>query len=277
MTLVNSQPQSGWELSNQPLSSESAMEAAACSADPSSNSYKLKQMGLFITSFSGHRDSPSTGPGARLIPWFLPGQGDYPDQKQSKYSSLRASSLSMKNSTTIYLSCLIEDITGELGYVSSILYSSFSTLLLYQAPFPNPPTSIKQPNNHYVYSSQTLHLLRWPARKGRSRSKCRSNFLPTIKYCTLSLQSLLLHQLSNLPKALNTNHNTHRSKYQTNFKPKKSFKTAVNLATTRLLNNQLHSKSINQNGSKRNVSIKSRTHKQLAGRVCNDKYMQYVR
>ena len=63
----------------------------------------------------------------------------------------------MKNSSTIYLSCLIEDITGELGYVYSILYSSLSTLPLYQAPFPNPPTSIKQTINYYVFSRQLRH------------------------------------------------------------------------------------------------------------------------
>ena len=160
MSLDNSQPQCGWELLNQQasvlVSSASTFEAvtAANAADSSHNGYRHKQIGLFNTSLADHRDPLSTGPGARLIPWFLPVYRGYPDQQQFNYSSLRASSPSKQNSSTIYLSCLIEDITGVLGYDCSILYSSLSTLLLYQAPFPNPPTSIKQSINHFFHSTQ---------------------------------------------------------------------------------------------------------------------------
>ena len=162
MTLVNSQPQQcGWELLPFPLTPTSLSKANSAKGTvytvtiSNSNSYTPKQVGLFNTSFLDHRDPPSTGPGARLIPWFLPGQEGHPGQGQSKNTSLRASSLSLKNPSTIYLSCPIEDITGQLGYAHSILYSSFSTtLLLYQAPFPNPPTSLKQTINCHIFSSQ---------------------------------------------------------------------------------------------------------------------------
>ena len=169
--LFNPQPQSGWEVPTKPTqqptqqllpnsfingsSAKTVTSAAVCLSGPSGD--RPKQMGLFIPSFSGHRDPLCSGPGARLIPWFLPEHRGNPDQKQSKNTSLRASSPSLKNSTTIYLSCLIEGITGELGYVYSILFSSFSTLpLYYQAPFPNPPTSIKHIINH-IFSYSNIH------------------------------------------------------------------------------------------------------------------------
>ena len=109
-------------------------------------------MGLFSISFSGRRGLLSTGPGARLIPWFLPGHRSHPDQKQCK-PSLSASSPSKQNSLTLYLSFPIADITGLLGYDCTILYSSFSSLSLHSAPFySNPPTSIKKLIKH-VYST----------------------------------------------------------------------------------------------------------------------------
>ena len=163
--LFNPQPQSGWEVTTQQLLPISLIHGSAvttatvCSPNPSGEVHSTKQMGLFNPSFSGHRDPLCSGPGARLIPWFLPEHRGNPDQKQSKNISLRASSPSLKNSTTVYLSCLIDDITGELGYVYSILYSSFSTLsLYYQAPFPNPPTSIKHLNKYIVSYSITYSL-----------------------------------------------------------------------------------------------------------------------
>ena len=105
-------------------------------------------MGLFNNYFSGRRGPLSTGPGARLIPWFLPGHRSHPDQKQCK-PSLSASSPSKQNSLTLYLSSPIADITGLLGYDCTILYSSLSSLSLYPAPFySNPPTSLKNLITH---------------------------------------------------------------------------------------------------------------------------------
>ena len=187
MTLANSQPHCcGWELLHflsLPTSVSKANTAEeAAYAEFSSNSYTPKQVGLFNIFFLDHRDPPSTGPGARLIPWFLPGQGGHPGQEQSKNPSLRASSLSLKNSSTIYLSCLIEDITGELGYVYSILYSSLSTLPLHQAPFPNPPTSFKT-INYYVSFSQSNKIIATHPRRFRSVTNVDTIIctLPTLK------------------------------------------------------------------------------------------------
>ena len=220
--LSNPQPLSGWEVPTKPatsadaelnqqppnsLSQGSAVKAATTttmmrSSIPSEDAMwrhpkrRPKQMGLFNPSFSGHRDPLGTGPGARLIPWFLPEHRGNPDQKQSKNTSLRASSLSMKNSSTIYLSCLIEDITGELGYVYSILYSSLSTLPLLQAPFPNPPTSNKHIINHIVSFSHPTTLNRSTYINYQNNSSTPMN--------TLSKYALLLssQQIYNLSKPL---------------------------------------------------------------------------
>ena len=126
--LVNSQPQSGWELLPPclptPFISKSLSGEEAAPAAVSNSKDEPKQMGLFSAFLPERMDPLSTGSGARLIPWFLPGPEGYPVQEQSKKPSLRASSPSLKNSSTIYLSCLIDDITGELGYIYSILYLS---------------------------------------------------------------------------------------------------------------------------------------------------------
>ena len=294
MTLVNSQPLlGGWELLPTqlplptPFSNNSSAEEATC-ATFSRSSHDPKQVGLFPISFSEHRDPPSTGPGARLIPWFLPGREGYPVQKLSNKPSLSASSLSLKNSSTIYLSCLIDDITGELGYIYSILYSS-STLILYQAPFPNPPTSTKQIINYCIYSRQTspIYQLCWTHIKYKQIINDCIYFSPTpprdqLRY-TLSPshnQQILMHQLRHLPKSSNNTCHAQRSICRTLFKSSnntyyaqrsicrtlfsrhhscktfkavnnyKSFRTASNLTKSRLPANQAYVKSINQNGLK---------------------------
>ena len=192
MTLVNSQPPCGWELHWLEISTSVTDFNAATSLESTAmnlqqkfrtaltgpNGYKSKQMGLFYIHFSDHRSLLNPGPGARLIPWFLPECSSHPGQRRSNNLSLRVSSLS--NSSTIYLSFQIGGITGVLGYTNPILYSSLSTLLLFTAPFPNPPTS----NNHLIN-----HVLSTFLRKPRQGGDYGNCYLAKKMVCTLSLKA----------------------------------------------------------------------------------------